>query len=51
METSDLAAIAARLVFWATAGPGVSRIHDGESCRSIEMFRKDVGPRSTGFIT
>jgi hypothetical protein len=33
--------IAARLVF--SAGPGVSRIHDGESRRLIEVVRKDVG--------
>ena len=35
-------AIAARLVF--SAKPGVSRIHDGESRRLIEVVRKDVGP-------
>jgi hypothetical protein len=35
------AAIAARLVF--SAGPGVSRIHDGELRRLIEEIRKDVG--------
>jgi hypothetical protein len=35
------AAIVARLVF--SAGPGVSRIHDGESRRLIEVVRKDVG--------
>src|SRR4051794_9454678 len=33
------AAIADRLVF--SAGPGVSRIHDGESRRLIEAVRKD----------
>ena len=33
--------IAARLVF--SSGPGGSRIHDGESRRSIEVVRKDVG--------
>ena len=43
VETSDepRSPIAARLVF--SAGPGVSRIHDGESCRLIEVVRKDVG--------